>query len=181
MTWSEMFTCYTRRTIVGITSQMFAQLNGINALLYFLPENLTRAGFDVADACAFIYISCYFQDLTVASVLHRLLYSGISAVIYVSGTVPNMLLVDSWGRKPLLLLGSVIMALCLSTVGGLQYWEVSLLPSARRPAANGIFAGQAIVCNIWLAVFYVCLIHRGMLVSLCFWSVMGACPLASPG
>lgn len=48
--WTELFRCYTRRTIVGITSQMFAQLNGINALLYFLPENLTRAGFDVANA-----------------------------------------------------------------------------------------------------------------------------------
>ncbi|KAF8588746.1 sugar transporter 1 [Ramaria rubella] len=127
-TWTELFQQYKRRTIVGITSQVFAQLNGINALLYFLPENLTRAGFDVADA---------------------LLYSGISAIIYVLGTVPNMLFVDHWGRKPFLLVGSVLMALCLATVGGLQYWEVSLSPTARRPAADGIFAG---VC-LYLFVF----------------------------
>jgi MFS family permease len=29
-TWWEIFTQYTRRTVMGITSQMFAQLNGIN-------------------------------------------------------------------------------------------------------------------------------------------------------
>lgn len=35
-TWKELFTQYARRTIIGITSQMFAQLNGINAILHFL-------------------------------------------------------------------------------------------------------------------------------------------------
>ena len=29
-TWSQLFTEYTRRTVMGVTSQMFAQLNGIN-------------------------------------------------------------------------------------------------------------------------------------------------------
>jgi len=28
--WRQIFTQYTRRTVMGITSQMFAQLNGIN-------------------------------------------------------------------------------------------------------------------------------------------------------
>ena len=28
--WREIFTKYTRRTAMGVTSQMFAQLNGIN-------------------------------------------------------------------------------------------------------------------------------------------------------
>jgi MFS family permease len=41
-TWSQLFTQYTRRAVVGITCQLFAQFNGINAILYFLPENLTR-------------------------------------------------------------------------------------------------------------------------------------------
>jgi hypothetical protein len=31
--WKELFTVYTRRTVMGITSQMFAQLNGINVSL----------------------------------------------------------------------------------------------------------------------------------------------------
>ncbi|KAG8218823.1 general substrate transporter [Butyriboletus roseoflavus] len=62
-TWRQIFCQYTRRSIVGITCQMFAQLNGINAILYFLPSNLTRAGFSTsrsllyAGACALIYCS----------------------------------------------------------------------------------------------------------------------------
>lgn len=40
--WTELFTVYTRRTIMGITSQMFAQLNGINVGSLFLTQ-LNRA------------------------------------------------------------------------------------------------------------------------------------------
>lgn len=60
----------------------------------------------------------------------------------VAGIIPTMFLIDSWGRKPILMLGGVGMVLCLSSVGGLQYY-VDRLPdmsSQLRPAANGIFA-----------------------------------------
>ena len=49
-TWMELFGCYNLLTIVGLTSQMFGQLNSMNALLYFLPENLTRERFNAANA-----------------------------------------------------------------------------------------------------------------------------------
>ena len=42
----EMFTIYRKRTIVGITVQMFAQLNGINIISFYLPSTLAAAGFD---------------------------------------------------------------------------------------------------------------------------------------
>ncbi|KAJ7682946.1 hypothetical protein B0H17DRAFT_1160979 [Mycena rosella] len=48
--WRDLFKEYTRRTIIGWTGQMFAQLNGINAMLHFLPETLTHAGFSVPQA-----------------------------------------------------------------------------------------------------------------------------------
>lgn len=35
--WGELFTRYRKRTFIAITSQMFAQLNGVNAILHFLP------------------------------------------------------------------------------------------------------------------------------------------------
>jgi MFS family permease len=141
-TWWEIFTQYTRRTVMGITSQMFAQLNGINvsvysilgvtytyetgltiqqAILYFLPENLLRAGFDVPKS---------------------LLYTGACSTMLVAGIIPTLFLVDHWGRRPILIIGGMGMALCLSAVGGLQYRVDSLsdLSPELAATASGIFA-----------------------------------------
>ncbi|KAH7931278.1 general substrate transporter [Leucogyrophana mollusca] len=119
--WRQLFTQYTRRCVVGITCQMFAQLNGINAILYFLPENLTRAGFTTA---------------------RSLLYSGACALVYCSGTIPAMFLIDKWGRRAFLLTGSIALACSLSIVGGLQFYSDSLPEgTARLPAADGLFFG----------------------------------------
>lgn len=120
-TWRQIFFQYTRRSIVGITCQMFAQLNGINAILYFLPSNLSRAGFSVS---------------------RSLLYSGACALVYCSGTIPAMFLIDSWGRRTILLIGSIALAISLSIVGGLQYHSDTLpLGLARIPTADGLFFG----------------------------------------
>ncbi|KAL6309260.1 general substrate transporter [Sparassis latifolia] len=122
--WGQLFKQYTRRTVMAITCQTFAQFNGINALLYFLPSNLTRAGFSIASA---------------------LLYSGVSAIVYCLGTIPTMFLIDKWGRRPFLLTGSAALAACLATVGGLQYHADSLpVGNARLPSADGIFAAICI-------------------------------------
>ncbi|KAF8268265.1 general substrate transporter [Lactarius quietus] len=128
-TWGQLFKQYTRRTVIGITCQLFAQFNGINAILYFLPENLGRAGFTVPRA---------------------LLYSGACALVYCAGTIPTMFLIDKWGRRFFLLIGSVLLAMALAIIGGLQYYS-STLPfgDARLPTANGIFAA---VC-VYLFVF----------------------------
>ncbi len=61
-----MFTKYRKRTIVGITAQMFAQLNGINVISFYLPSSLAAAGFDnrrsllFTAANAIIYTSLQF-------------------------------------------------------------------------------------------------------------------------
>ncbi|KAF6759508.1 general substrate transporter [Ephemerocybe angulata] len=60
---------------------LFAQTNGVNAILYFLPENLARAGFSISEA---------------------LLYSGACAMIYCAGTIPTMFWIDSVGRRKFL-------------------------------------------------------------------------------
>lgn len=118
-TWGQLFKQYTRRTIVGITCQMFAQLNGINAILYFLPDNLSRAGFSVDRA---------------------LLYSGACALVYASGTLPTMGLIDKLGRRKFLLFGSVALLAALSAAGGVQFYSNSLPQGdARMGAAHGFF------------------------------------------
>ena len=154
-TWAQLFTQYTRRTVVGITCQLFAQFNGINAILYFLPENLSRAGFDVG---------------------RSLLYSGACALVYCAGTVPTMFMVDRWGRRLFLLVGSVGLAAALALVGGLQYHEEALpLGSSRMSSADGIFVGQFNRCYHRLKTD---LFHK-VSASICSYSVLRM-PLSYP-
>ena len=79
-----MFTRYRKRTIVGITVQMFAQINGINIISFYLPSTLASAGFDNRKS---------------------LLYTAANALPYTAATVVTWWLADRWGRKPLLILG----------------------------------------------------------------------------
>ncbi len=121
--WLELFTQYGRRSVIGLTCQIFAQFNGINAILYFLPENLSRAGFDTQ---------------------HALLYAAGASLLFCTGTIPTALWIDRVGRRPFLLVGAAGLAAALAVVGGLQLY-VDTLPrgDARMPGANGVFAGAS--------------------------------------
>jgi sugar porter (SP) family MFS transporter len=129
VTWGELFQFYPRRVMVGVSCQQFAQTNGINALLYFLPENLARAGFTLD---------------------RSLLYAGACALIYCAGTIPTMFFIDSWGRRPFLLYGSIGLAASLAAMGGLQFHSDKIPDGpARLPTADGYFAA---VC-VYLFIF----------------------------
>ena len=90
--WLEMFTRYRKRTLVGITAQMFAQLNGINVISFYLPTTLASAGFTKEKS---------------------LLYTAANSVPYVAATMLSWWLADAWGRRPLLLLGGESWAVVL--------------------------------------------------------------------
>jgi hypothetical protein len=121
--WGTLFKEYTRRTVIGWTAQMFAQLNGINALLHFLPETLAHAGFTIPQA---------------------LFYSSICSVFYLAGTVPAILYVDKLGRRPFLLVGSFALAASLTVVGSLKLYierwpeKISIIGGA-----HGVVAGMS--------------------------------------
>ncbi|KAJ5405016.1 hypothetical protein N7465_006300 [Penicillium sp. CMV-2018d] len=93
--WKEMFTRYRKRTIVGITVQMFAQINGINIISFYLPSTLSSAGYDNRKS---------------------LLYTAANSIPYTAATVVTWWLADRWGRKPLLILGGLGMAVLLAIV-----------------------------------------------------------------
>ncbi|RDW67546.1 elf1-domain-containing protein [Coleophoma cylindrospora] len=112
--WLEMFTRYRKRTIVGITVQMFAQLNGINIISFYLPSTLATAGFDNRRA---------------------LLYTAANALPYTAATVATWWLADHWGRRPLLILGGVLMAALLGIV--CAFTEANL---GIQTKANGQYA-----------------------------------------
>ncbi|KAK5045135.1 hypothetical protein LTR84_009468 [Exophiala bonariae] len=112
--WLEMFTRYRKRTIVGITVQMFAQLNGINIISFYLPSTLAAAGFDERKS---------------------LLFTAANAIPYTAATVVTWWLADRWGRKPLLLLGGIAMAILLAVVCAFTEAEM-----ASQTKANGQYA-----------------------------------------
>lgn len=90
-----MFARYKKRLSIACFSQMFAQLNGINIISYYAPMIFESAGW-VGRSAIFM--------------------TGINSLVYIASTIPPWYLVDTWGRKPLLLSGAVVMAISLLSI-----------------------------------------------------------------
>ena len=82
--------------VVGIMLSIFQQFVGINAVLYYAP--------------------LMFQNMG-ASTNSALLQTGIVSVANVVFTLVALVTVDRWGRKPLLILGALVMAVSMITLG----------------------------------------------------------------
>ncbi|GJJ08797.1 hypothetical protein Clacol_003016 [Clathrus columnatus] len=102
-TYAAMWARYKYRVLIAMSSQAFAQLNGINVISYYAPLVFEQAGWIGRDA---------------------LLMTGINAIIYVASTIPTWFLVDWWGRP------DFKMMVALITTG---YWmkiDVPMTPNA---------------------------------------------------
>jgi sugar porter (SP) family MFS transporter len=82
-----------RRTLTGCGLQMLQQLTGINFIMY--------------------YGTTFFNG---ANISNPFLISLITNVINVCSTIPGLFVVETWGRRNLLLIGAAGMALCQLTV-----------------------------------------------------------------
>ena len=114
-----------RRTLIGMSSQAFAQLNGINVISYYAPLVFESAGWHGRDA---------------------LLMTGINSIIYVLSTIPTWFLVDSWGRRPVLLSGSILCACMLALCGMFLRLD---LPSTPQGVAICVIAFNAAFGYSW--------------------------------
>lgn len=85
------------RTHIGIFTQIWSQLTGMNVMMYYISYifTMTGSGDDV------------------------LLPSGIQFIINVVMTVPALIWLDRWGRRPTMLIGAFFMTLWLSINAGL--------------------------------------------------------------
>ncbi|KAF9569873.1 general substrate transporter [Agrocybe pediades] len=108
-TYRVMWRKYKRRVLLAMSSQAFAQLNGINVISYYAPRVFEEAGWIGRQA---------------------LLMTGINSVIYVLSTIPTWYLVDHWGRRAILLSGAVVMATSLVATGWWMYIDVPQTPNA---------------------------------------------------
>ncbi|RDB14660.1 Sugar transporter STL1 [Hypsizygus marmoreus] len=108
-TYSVMWRKYKRRVLLAMSSQAFAQLNGINVISYYAPRVFEQAGWIGREA---------------------ILMTGVNAIIYVLSTLPPWYLVDRWGRRPILLSGAAVMSVALAATGFWISLDVPWTPSA---------------------------------------------------
>lgn len=106
--YTDMFRRYRTRVFIAMSAQAFAQLNGINVISYYAPLVFESAGWVGRDA---------------------ILMTGINGITYFLSTIPPWYLVDSWGRRVILLSGAVIMTLSLSAISYFLYLDVHLTPA----------------------------------------------------
>ncbi|OLL26723.1 High-affinity glucose transporter [Neolecta irregularis DAH-3] len=106
--YMHMFKRYKRRLGIAMSSQMFAQLNGINVISYYAPLVFEQAGWVGRNA---------------------VLMTGINGIIYVLSTIPPWYVVDRWGRRPCLLWGAFVMCVSLTIISILMWWDRPPTPS----------------------------------------------------
>jgi MFS transporter, SP family, xylose:H+ symportor len=89
--------------IIGILLSVFQQFVGINVALYYAPRIFESMG-AAKDA--------------------SMLQTVIMGLVNVIFTVLAIYTVDKWGRKPLLIVGSIGMAIGMFCIAGLSYFEI---------------------------------------------------------
>ncbi|EMG48682.1 hypothetical protein G210_0713 [Candida maltosa Xu316] len=94
--YQYLFKRYAKRLSVACFGLLFAQLNGINLISYYAPMIFESAGWVGREA---------------------IFMAGINSIVYLISTIPPWYLVDSWGRKPLLMSGALIMGIPLYIAG----------------------------------------------------------------
>ncbi|KAG4422956.1 hypothetical protein IFR04_003868 [Cadophora malorum] len=85
------------RTHIGVFTQIWSQLTGMNVMMYYITYIFTMAGLGS----------------------NVLLPSSIQFIINVVMTIPAILFIDRWGRRPTMLVGAFFMALWLFINAGL--------------------------------------------------------------
>ncbi|GAA5828919.1 hypothetical protein JCM11251_005918 [Rhodosporidiobolus azoricus] len=89
-----------RRVFLGCADQMWSQLSGMNVMMYYVVYVMQSAGLNGRRA--------------------ELIASSVQYVLGVAFTIPAVIWIDKWGRRPMLLYGAIAMASCLCIVGSLQ-------------------------------------------------------------
>lgn len=93
--------------IIGIVLAFFQQWCGINIIFNYAEEIFTAAGYNVGD------------------LLFNIIITGSVNLVF---TLMAMRTVDSWGRRKLMLFGSIGLALVYALLGGAYYFEFNGWP-----------------------------------------------------
>lgn len=128
------------RTHVGVFTQIWSQLTGMNSMMYYILYIFAMAGLEG-------------DNLLVSS--------SIQYVINVCMTVPALLWVDRWGRRPTLILGAIGMLTFMFVNAGLMATYGHPAPPGglgHIEAQSWVIKGpasKAVIASTYLFVAYV--------------------------
>lgn len=126
------------RTLIGLFTQIWSQLTGMNVMSkykWFLLHSNRYMNFAINSSFTVYYIANVFSMAGYEGNAN-LLASSISYVINVFMTIPALLWVDRWGRRPTLLVGSVLMATWMYANAGILANYAEVVPGG----INGVAA-----------------------------------------
>ncbi|KAH9880204.1 hypothetical protein IAQ61_000493 [Plenodomus lingam] len=129
-----------KRVVIATLTMFFQQWTGINAILYYAPT--------------------IFKGLGLSSNSVSLLATGVVGIVMFIATIPAVMYVDKWGRKPVLIVGAIGMALC-------HFIIAAIAASFEDDWPNHQGAGWAAVVMVWIFV-----IHFGYSWGPCAWIVI---------
>ncbi|VUC25583.1 unnamed protein product [Clonostachys rosea] len=129
-----------RRVIVATVTMFFQQWTGINAILYYAPS--------------------IFSQLGLSSNTTSLLATGVVGIVMFIATIPAVLWIDRLGRKPVLTIGAIGMALCHFIIAVILARNIDNFDSHQS-------AGWAAVVMVWLFV-----VHFGYSWGPCAWIII---------
>ncbi|OAA55553.1 General substrate transporter [Niveomyces insectorum RCEF 264] len=130
--WRELWSAGVRnRVVLSLCLMMLQQLTGINAVNYFSP--------------------IIFKELGYTGTEVSLLATGVYGIVkMVSSALFSFFIVDRFGRRPALLVGCVVMAVCMFYVGA--YTKINVVsanPTSETSAGPG---GQAALAMIYIYI-----------------------------
>ncbi|KAF3036694.1 hypothetical protein E8E12_005574 [Didymella heteroderae] len=106
--YTDMFKRYYKRVFIAMSAQALAQLNGINVISYYAPLVFEEAGWYGRQA---------------------ILMTGINAITYLLSTIPPWYVVDTLGRRKILLSGALMMVISLSAISYFIFLQASWTPN----------------------------------------------------
>ncbi|KAJ7600760.1 hypothetical protein C8J56DRAFT_847374 [Mycena floridula] len=122
--YAVMWKRYKRRVLLAMSSQAFAQLNGINVISYYAPKVFEGKNMFHLLVLTYTTLEAGWKGRD------QILMTGINALIYILSTLPPWWLVDRWGRRPILLSGASVMSISLCAMGYWMYLNVAATPNA---------------------------------------------------
>ncbi|KAH8896173.1 major facilitator superfamily transporter glucose [Thozetella sp. PMI_491] len=124
------------RTLIGLFTQIWSQLTGMNVMMYYISYIFAMTGY-TGNA--------------------NLLASSIQYVINVIMTIPALLWIDRWGRRNTMLIGAVLMAIWMYANGAIMAVYGVVVPggidgiAAESMRVTGA-AGKAVIAATYLFV-----------------------------
>jgi MFS transporter, SP family, arabinose:H+ symporter len=124
--------------LVGVMLSVFGQLSGVNIVVYYGPKILAAAG---------------YQDT--AALLSQAGFGVINLVF----TILALLVIDRWGRRPLLIGGMAVVTVALAVLGALFLFGA-------RPAGPGEVAVVSKAIGLWIGLV-ICVYMACIALSIC--------------